>query len=460
MLLFFEVEELIPSPSNRVTIYAAQNFAEIRKLYGDSNRVNIGGFYSSNASGTYAIVGPLGRVALGRAPKGLTLSEKILLHEYAHHFLLSASTGVYPRWISEGFAEFCAMATFEKDGSVGIGWPIPGYLRQLKKAELIPIEIVLDTEAYAAIKGDGYDTYYPQSWLLYHFLQFSSSRQGQLTRYLDQLKQGKTEMDAARTAFGDLDSLQLDLERYAKLGQFGALGYAAAGLSPGAVKVRKFSRAEAAILPVAIRSRLGVTLEQAKEVLIKAQKVVKKYPDDPMVLEALSEALVDTDRDEEAIVVADRVIAMNANAIHTHIQKTRALLKLAPDADYPSRAWRAARKQAIAANQIEQDHPMPLIQYYRSYSEAGETPTTNAIDGLQRALALAPFDSDLRLFVAQELARLGRLDEAKDTLAPLTMSSHNADLRLPAKALLEKMQEMADVDGQDLSSGQEADNEP
>ena len=53
----------------------------------------------------------------------LDFSMIVLLHEYAHHFLISSSSFALPRWLSEGQAEFFASASFERDGTVGLGRP-------------------------------------------------------------------------------------------------------------------------------------------------------------------------------------------------------------------------------------------------------------------------------------------------------------------------------------------------
>lgn len=105
----------LPSPSNRVTIYVVGGEQEMRSLSGSKT---IGGFYVPRAGGSRAFVQDI------RNQRGYPdFSTVILLHEYAHHFLISSSPLALPRWLNEGAAEFFAAASFNDDGSLLIGRP-------------------------------------------------------------------------------------------------------------------------------------------------------------------------------------------------------------------------------------------------------------------------------------------------------------------------------------------------
>ena len=102
-----------PSPSNRVTIFVVGDQRDMRALSGSRT---IGGFYIPRAGGSRAFVQEI------RNQKGYPhFSTIVMLHEYAHHFLISASRFPMPRWWNEGAAEFFAAATFNDDGSLLIG---------------------------------------------------------------------------------------------------------------------------------------------------------------------------------------------------------------------------------------------------------------------------------------------------------------------------------------------------
>ena len=60
----------------------------------------------------------------GHSSQYVLSGETVLYHEYAHHFMIAGLTArAFPRWFTEGFAEFFAGVRFEKDGSVLLGTP-------------------------------------------------------------------------------------------------------------------------------------------------------------------------------------------------------------------------------------------------------------------------------------------------------------------------------------------------
>ena len=67
-------------------------------------------------------------------------------------------------------------------------------------------------------------------------------------------------------------------------------------------------------------------------------------------------------------------------------------------------AWLAARKHFVSVNQIENDHPIPLIYYYLSFVGQDKEPSKAALDGLEWALELAPYDDRVRMMVASQTA--------------------------------------------------------
>jgi Flp pilus assembly protein TadD len=425
MQILLKREGRKPSPSNRVTVYVVSNAEQVRKLQGGDNRF-VMGFYVPRAGGTLAIVP---RIQSGASDWELS-GERVLLHEYAHHVMYGTSGFSYPHWFSEGFAEFYAAAAFEKDGSVGLGRPAIHRAYELFQASNVPIETVLDTEAYRARKekSKGYDDFYGQSWLLFHYLTFAKERSGQLTKYLQSLVDGKGELDAAKLAFGDLKQLDKDLAKYLKKPKMSSWSLKPAALKTSAIRLRKLDEGEAAIMPVRIRSKRGVDEDGAKEVAPLARAVAAKHPKDAAVLDALAEAEFDAGNDDAAIKAADAAIVLNPSNINALLQKGYAMARMAESAKVPKKAWGAVRKQFLKVNEIENDHPIPLVRFYQSYVANGDEPTDNALDGLVWAMELAPFDKGLRLNVAKALIDRERFDDAIIALRPILNETHNEEL--------------------------------
>jgi tetratricopeptide (TPR) repeat protein len=426
-----------PSPSNRVTIFVLRSTDQIRKLAGDQNKF-IAGFYQSRAGGSVAFVPRI--ESLGEET---TFSETVLMHEYAHHFMYSRLNGAYPLWYSEGFAEFYGSTKFFKDGSIGLGAPAMHRGPELYLAKDVPIERLLDTQAYNAKKTKGFDEFYGRSWLLFHYLYFSEARVGQFENYLLRLSKGEKEIPAAIGAFGDLKVLDKELGKYLKQSKISIRRLSGTGLLPGPILLRKLDAAEAAIMPVKLQSKRGVNTEQALELLPDARKVALAHPNSAAVLTALAEAEFDAGNDKEAIAAADQALAIDPNAINAIIQKGYALARMAPDAEDQDLAWKNVRKQFVKVNKLENDHPIPLIQYYLSYRGQGGDIPKLAVQGLEQALELAPFDGSLRWMMANQLIEDRRFAEAITTLEPLANSPHQSELTEQAKALIIKAKELA-----------------
>ncbi|MGB3378053.1 MAG: hypothetical protein WBH10_13435 [Allopontixanthobacter sediminis] len=435
------------SPSNRVTIYVLDSDREVRKLYGDTSS-NVAGFYSSRAGGSLAFVP---RLANGSRTE-LSDSELILLHEYAHHFMYSNYGIAFPMWLSEGFAEFYASARFERDGSIWIGRPAMHRAYELLGMREIPIELLLDTEAYAKReKTRQGDSFYGRSWLLYHYLTMAkfdaeSSRADQLSDYQRNLFKGQGALEAARNAFGDLEQLDKDIDKYLRQRQMSSFKLPTASISVGPITIRTLTAAAEEAMPTRIKSRRGVDAEKAAEILPGIRLVGAKFPDDPFVQATLAEAEFDAGNDALAIAAADRSLAGDPSNISAHIQKIYATFRAAEDAGTTDQnaSWSALRNAIVAANKVENDHPIPLIYFFRSFGAQGKPASELAVQGLEQALSLAPYDVDLRLNVARQQIRDERFSSARQTLARLLLDPHKTGIAEVASDLMDRIEDEKD----------------
>jgi tetratricopeptide (TPR) repeat protein len=424
--------DAVVSPSNRVTIYVVKDINKIRKLYGGNNKF-IAGFYQPRAGASVAFISEVD--VAGKLPD---FSEVILLHEYAHHLMFASSARSVPLWYGEGFAEYYASAGFEKNGSVWLGRPSQYRGPELAFAKNVPIEQLLDTQSYVAKqKRNEPDNFYGRSWILFHYLTYSTERVGQMAQYLDRLSKGDSEIDAAKAAFGDLKKLDQDVVRYSKQSKMSANLLSGTGLQPGPITIRALRAGEGAMMPLLLQSKRGVDSEQAKILLPEVRKVAAQFADDPAVLSTLAEAEHDAGNYPEAIAAADRSITLRPDEINAYLQKGLAMMALANDNDDPEKAWADVRKHFIKMNKVENDHPLALKYFYTSYQGQGRKPTANATNALEKALELAPFDSDLRWMLAEQQMNDMRFAEAINTITPLAFNPHNEGYADQAKELLE-----------------------
>ncbi len=438
-----------PSPSNRVTVYVVKNEAEVRRLAGPDTSRWLQGFYVPRAGGSIAIIP---RVDAARGD--INESMLTLLHEYAHHFTISASAMALPRWVSEGSAEFYASAKFLPDGGVSIGRPAGHRGLELHYAKDVTATDLLDPDSYEKRKSKAYDSFYGKSWLLYHYLVFNEGRRGQLSAYLTKIGEGVPAVDAAKQAFGDFGALEKELDRYLNAKRMMTFNIKPSMLPVGAINLRPLREGEAAMMDVRIRSKRGVDRETAPAVLTDARAVAARYPSDPAVLAALAEAEYDAGNDKEAIAAADKAIVANPDEINAYVQKGYAQFRLAEAAKDEAAAYRDVRKTFVALNKIENDHPLPLIYFYRTYAALGKPPEL-AVQGLERAVELAPFDMGLRANLARQYMRDKKYKEARNLLAPVAYNPHGGSLASAAQKLIEKIDqgqvteaEAAELDGE------------
>jgi len=100
-------------------------------------------------------------------------------------------------------------------------------------------------------------------------------------------------------------------------------------------------------------------------------------------------------------------------------------------------AWAAFRKIVVRANHISNNDPYALFEYYHSYNAAGDIPPQIAIDGLSRALQLAPQADQIRIALTSEMIRLGKGPERDYLVAPMLNDPHSPSLREFAHLLKE-----------------------
>jgi tetratricopeptide (TPR) repeat protein len=419
-----------PGAANRLTIYVVPDLGTVRRLHGRGSG-SIAGFYVPRAGGSIAIVP---RRGLGGGQNALD-EEGVLRHEYAHHFMFENYPVAFPSWYIEGFAEFHATSEFEDDGSVGIGRPALHRAYGLMSGNPLPLDkmMALGNER---LRPDQLEAIYGRGWLLTHYLTFNEQRRPQLGKYLKALNSGKTGTEAATAAFGDLQLLQREVDRYMMQRRMSYMKIPPAKLKTGRIDVRELSAGEDAVMDLKIRSRRGVDDKQARELLPLMRKAAAPFPNDAAVQVTLAEAEFDAGQYKEAIAAADRALAADPKSIDALLYKGRAMLALARDSSEKAKAVAEARKLFAAANRLDPDDPEPLILFYNSYFAGDAKPTANAVMGLNHAFQLAPQDRGLRMMVARQYLVDGKAQEARHVLGPIAFDPHSGGMGAVAAAII------------------------
>ena len=429
-----------PSPSNRVTVFVVKSRSQVKKLFGDGGRA-VAGFYIPRASGSIAIVSRV---------KANNISMNMLMHEYVHHFMISNSEIAAPKWVSEGGAEFFSAAKFERDGSLTLGLPATHRFSGLLTGSKITVKELLDPQTYGSLSSRGLDSFYGRSWLLYHYLKFSKSRKGQLNEYQHQISLGQNSLAAGKTAFGDFGKLDRELRSYLKSRKLTGLSIRKEALTIGNVAVRQLREGEAKMMDVRMRSRRGVNPAGALELVVKARKIAERYPDDPAVQSALAEAEFIAGNDAAAIIASNLALAKDDKDVNAYVQKGYALFRQAREAKDQATAYKKAIAPFLALNKIENDHPLPLMYNHRRFVAQKKAPSKNAIEGLERALELAPFDRGLRFRVALQQIKERRYDWAERNLSALAFDPHGGKLSRASQEVLKRLRGDKELDPSEL----------
>jgi tetratricopeptide (TPR) repeat protein len=436
-----------PSPSNRLTVFVVRNTGQVQRLYGGHNPF-LAGFFLPRAGDSIAVVPS---VQDSHDVSGeQDFSMVTLLHEYTHFFVISTSSLPSPRWLGEGAAEFFSSAGFPASGGIEIGMPAYHRAGELFGAQNVTVQQLLDPAYDANGSHLGVDAFYGKSWLLYHYLTLGGTRRGQMAKYIGLLAKGEGSLQAGHDAFGDFKQLDRELDKYLNQSKMSDFVFAADKLPIGAVTVRRLSDGEQDIMPDVIRTRVGETADMAKAVIDDVQKAVAKYPKNAAVLTEFAEAQCDAGNNDAAVAAADAALALDPKLTRAYYQKGRALFVKAKEAPDKETAYKQAIAPFLALNKLENDDPLPLTYYYRSFVERGATPSPVAADGLARAAELAPYDLGLRLELAEYEIGTKDYTSARSNLVPIAFYPESNPLSAGARTLIER------IDGGKPPTSQEA----
>lgn len=392
------------SESDRVTVFLVP-FSTVQSLARSSV---IGGFYNAHIQDTLAVMPQ-------NLPDGVDAGPmEVMFHEYAHHIFLSSTEAAYPSWVQEGLAEFFSTTRFRDDGSILIGAPPEMRGWALHKQVQMTLPELLDSDGKQLNDFEMEDKY-ARGWLLTDYLLVGSDRTKQYGEYLKLMAAGVPSLQAAERAFGDLRKLAGEVERYNRVGRFQAYAIPAT-FAPPPARISQLSRCESEIMPVRMRSAVGVDKKTAPALVAPARAAAAECPNDPFVQRALAEVEFDAKNNDQAMAAADRALAADPNNLMAMVYKGRVFARRGN--------WAEARTWFIKANHINPNYALPLVLYYDSYLRAGEKPTEAAINGLMRAGVLAPQPDELRLRIAYELISEGNLQMARKIMAPVAFAVH------------------------------------
>lgn len=401
---------------NRLTVFVVPGALDVRILQPGTGG-NALGFFMPRYWGSLAVVPRIVSRDFTTTP------ETIFFHEYAHHLMFSDMRTPIPSWLVEGFAEFMSTADINPDGSVGLGGGAThraGVLNAPRRMK-VPLDTILSGNRRLA--GFERASLYARGWLLAHYLTFSPARRGQIEAYLDALARGQPQLDAARQVFGDLPTLDRELDAYLRKDKLPYLTLAPAQVRIGQVNVEALGAGADQYVPLMMKLQVGVPRDKRAALAADARRLAALHPADPLMAMTLAQAELYAENFAAADAAADRAIALAPASAEALTLKARAIVGRAKAGDRAV-TFANARGWFNRANRLDPENPEPLVGFYRSFLDEKIAPTANAVAALHYASSLAPHDSGLRMTSARRHLQDGKPAEARRLLVPVAYSPH------------------------------------
>jgi len=437
--------EITTEPPRKMPIYLVSGRRGLLRVHPESGEHTVGTYFPTEED-IFAVA------IRGDGPNGLS-GDDVLMHEYAHHFMLANFPGAYPAWFVEGFAEYYMTADIDvRARKVQLGRFNQNRAYWINSESWIPLDVLLTKRPGEVRTESQRSTYYPIAWLLTHWFLSDATRSGQLQDYLVRVSRGEASVPAMEAATGlSLRDLNRALRRYTQ----GRLnGRVLSGDFPIAdIVITRLSPAANDLLLINQRLKIGVPNEDRAALGQEVARLAARHGDDPLALLAAGHAGLhfgDGPAGERAL---QRLLEIDPDHVEAFQFLAQERLKQAREAEDDDRAQafrgeaRGYLARAYAAGQNDYSTLMLLSELRRT--QPGY-PTDNDILTLGLALDRAPQLAAVRFPYASALLKKGEKDEAIAVLKPLANNPHGGGASTLASSMIKAIES-----GQDLPQATE-----
>ena len=394
---------------------------------------DVAGFFTTDAEANY--------IGLYAAVDDERAGLRTALHEYVHLLARNqASSGQYPTWYDEGFAEAISTARVEGDEIV-VGAPPGGYLALLDDRKWLPLERVVTARGYEGLGRREKQMLYAQSWLFVHRLTWGhvmglAERHDQILPYIERVSRGEPEEKAFRKAFGgSYEKLEGELRKYLKEGPPEIVVSAPIPAFESEPRTRALTPREHLILLGGFQLALGE--EGAVEAEKLAHRALESAPDDAYAILLLDNARAVRGEDpgdagtSRALTLAPEDPRVQRGVGRLALQRSRSP-ELSVDAR--RRLAEQARDAYSRANALTPDVPGVLAGLGYARLALGESAAAHR--AFREAFRLARWDLNLALILGELQAQSGDPALARRLLREVVGSAHHAELRKRAREAL------------------------
>jgi len=361
-------------------------------------------------------------------------AQQILLHEFAHHFMLAANGPAYPAWYVEGFAEYFSTAEFRPE-RIEFGKVSPNRAIWLSNTTWLPLERILAGRPDTA-NGQSAAMFYAQSWALTHYMYRAPGMREKLIAYLKAFSGGMDPVEAFRLHVdADLVAFQTKLRRYVN-GKATYSRFDRPPATPAGVRLKTLPPSAETMLLRLVALEHGVSAKTGAVALADVRTRSKAMPIDPLVKRALAVAELEHGDPAVAAGLLDALLA--ASPQDPDLLRWRAL-SARPMARGASPAVVSEAKRLLArAFESDPNDWRTLHAYVRLHGPMSRPLPAPVLEVLLRTHELAPQVAEVVLDTAVALQYAGMLREAAIVLQPLAYSPHGGAAADLAGRLLEK----------------------
>lgn len=410
------------SRANKPVIYRFGDFNDMARMAGAPGS-GIAGFFISRAGRSVSFVPTRGFTTNNsrerRGPIRTNVNE-VLFHEYTHYFMMQNFPAAYPRWYSEGYAEMLSTMRFLDGGAFHLGDVPQERAYQVFQMQDFRLRDMLD--ANHELTGREAFQHYGTGWLLSHYLSFDITREQTLRQYLVALGNGEDSLTAAERLFGDLRTMERQLDRY-KQGPFPGYDVRPNVTTAPDVAIRRLTPVEVALIRHEMRLQVGVTPDDAVDVARDLRALAATHPDSSAVHRWLAEAEHDAKNYAASEAAGARAVELDPTNVDAWLYRAETAIEMAKtDPAY----LQVARRHLAAAVDQDQNDPRAMILFYRThYDQTGGQPPEHAIIALEQALDEAGSDREYRLLLGRQLLIEDRMNDARVVLLPALFSGHS-----------------------------------
>lgn len=415
------------APPRKLPIYLVDGpgLRRISPTVGD----NVAGFYAAREEDIFAV-----------ALRG-GMGDDVLLHEYAHHFMMQNVPFAYPAWFIEGFAEYFMTADINET-RILIGKPNEARGSWLRGTSWIAMNDLLAKRSGEVRRRN--QTYYPLAWLLTHWFMGNDARFEQLRAYLLDVGAGGNAIEAMPRATGMTNG---ELRRELR-GYMGRIPY---------MEIQNFfPRAQVTVTPLPASSRdflllnqrlTGVPTSHSASTLAEVRRLAARHPDDPAAMLALGHAEMHLGDRDAGEAVLRRLIAAHPGHVEGHQYLARSLLERAAEDGADVRALKSEAQRLLGrAFQLDDANYRTFMLLAETREGAPGYPSENDILTRELALQLAPQLDKARIDMARTWLAAGRPEEAIRTIEILANDPHGGDDAKAAQALLNEARGLSEAE--------------